>query len=177
MLSAELLPFSFVNGLIRSTLYFDPEKLHLWTSLVSLKCKQKGDDLGRFRQLDEILFIDGYPGYMQLMSVVENCMQVVSEVKGDYILVLFLFTTSVWKFAMFSYDLSHYWAASWKEIEKFVVDFMFFIMLMIEKCGELIVNHFLVFNSHGLVTSCLCRSWILKILQTWWLKSSTLDVL
>ncbi|ESW09131.1 hypothetical protein PHAVU_009G102800 [Phaseolus vulgaris] len=42
---------------------------------------KKGDDLGRFRQLDEILFIDGYPGYMQLMSVVENCMQVVSEVK------------------------------------------------------------------------------------------------
>ncbi|TKY74621.1 Ribonuclease H2 subunit B [Spatholobus suberectus] len=42
---------------------------------------KKGDDLGRFRQLDEILFIDGYPGYLQLMSVVENCMQVVSEVK------------------------------------------------------------------------------------------------
>ncbi|XP_020204952.1 ribonuclease H2 subunit B isoform X2 [Cajanus cajan] len=42
---------------------------------------KKGDDLGRFRQLDEILFIDGYPDYMQLMSVVENCMQVVSEVK------------------------------------------------------------------------------------------------
>ncbi|KAL2346857.1 hypothetical protein Fmac_000857 [Flemingia macrophylla] len=42
---------------------------------------KKGDDLGRFRQLDEILFIDGYPEYLQLMSVVENCMQVVSEVK------------------------------------------------------------------------------------------------
>jgi len=62
-------------------------------SLVSLKCTQKGDDLGRFRQLDEILFIDGYPGYMQLMSVVENCMRLVSEVKGGYIRVLFLFTT------------------------------------------------------------------------------------
>lgn len=62
-------------------------------SLVFLECTQKGDDLGRFRQLDEILFIDGYPGYMQLMSVVENCMQVVSEIKGDYILLLFLFTT------------------------------------------------------------------------------------
>ncbi|KAG5031050.1 hypothetical protein JHK82_014665 [Glycine max] len=49
---------------------------------------KKGDDLGRFRQLDEILFIDGYPGYMQLMSVVENCMLVVSEVKGDHILKL-----------------------------------------------------------------------------------------
>lgn len=42
---------------------------------------KKGDDLGKFRQLDEILFIDGYPGYQQLMSLVENCMQVVCEVK------------------------------------------------------------------------------------------------
>ncbi|KAK7410330.1 hypothetical protein VNO78_01034 [Psophocarpus tetragonolobus] len=45
------------------------------------RMKKGDDDLGRFRQLDEILFIDGYPEYMQLMSVVENCMQVVSEVK------------------------------------------------------------------------------------------------
>ncbi|XP_058780642.1 uncharacterized protein LOC131654713 [Vicia villosa] len=42
---------------------------------------KKGDDLGKFRQLDEILFIDGYPGYQQLMALVENCMQVVCEVK------------------------------------------------------------------------------------------------
>ncbi|WJX35722.1 hypothetical protein P8452_23677 [Trifolium repens] len=42
---------------------------------------KKGDDLGKFRQLDEILFIDGYPGYQQLTSLVENCMQVVCEVK------------------------------------------------------------------------------------------------
>ncbi|XP_061339348.1 uncharacterized protein LOC133286028 isoform X2 [Gastrolobium bilobum] len=42
---------------------------------------KKGGDLGKFRQLDEILFIDGYPGYQQLMSVVENCMQVVCDVK------------------------------------------------------------------------------------------------
>jgi len=122
----------FVNGLIRSRLYFHPKKLHLWMSLVSLKCTQKGDDLGRFRQLDEILFIDGYPGYMQLMSVVENCMRLVSEVKGGYIRVLFLFTTWVWKFAMFSYDLKLFIARILgKEIEKFVVDFMSFIMLMI----------------------------------------------
>lgn len=44
---------------------------------------QKGDDPGKFRQLDEILFVDGYPEYQQLMSTVENCMQVVCEVKGD----------------------------------------------------------------------------------------------
>ncbi|KAK7311820.1 hypothetical protein RJT34_10197 [Clitoria ternatea] len=42
---------------------------------------KKGDDHGKFRQLDEILFIDGFPGYQQLISVVENCMQVVCEVK------------------------------------------------------------------------------------------------
>ncbi|KAK7351447.1 hypothetical protein VNO77_10924 [Canavalia gladiata] len=42
---------------------------------------KKGDDLGKFRQLDEILFVDGYPGYQQLLSIVENCMQVVCEVK------------------------------------------------------------------------------------------------
>ncbi|CAK8568763.1 unnamed protein product [Lathyrus sativus] len=42
---------------------------------------KKGDDLGKFRQLNEILFVDGYPGYQQLMSLVENCMQVVCEVK------------------------------------------------------------------------------------------------
>lgn len=45
---------------------------------------QKRDDLGKFRQLDEILFIDGYPSYQQLISIAENCMQVVCEVKGDY---------------------------------------------------------------------------------------------
>ncbi|CAJ2643357.1 unnamed protein product [Trifolium pratense] len=42
---------------------------------------KKGDDLGKFRQLDEILFIDGYPGYQQLTSLVENSMQVGCEVK------------------------------------------------------------------------------------------------
>ncbi|KAK7283026.1 hypothetical protein RIF29_12228 [Crotalaria pallida] len=42
---------------------------------------KKGDDPGKFRQLDEILFVDGYPGYQQLTSIVENCMQIVCEVK------------------------------------------------------------------------------------------------
>lgn len=49
----------------------------------SFNCMQKGDDPGKFRQLDEILFVDGYPKYQQLMSTAENCMQVVCEVKGD----------------------------------------------------------------------------------------------
>ncbi|GAV72023.1 RNase_H2-Ydr279 domain-containing protein [Cephalotus follicularis] len=42
---------------------------------------KKGDDPGKFRQLDEIIFINGYPGYQHLLSVAENCMQVVCEVK------------------------------------------------------------------------------------------------
>ncbi|XP_057434636.1 uncharacterized protein LOC130727504 [Lotus japonicus] len=45
------------------------------------RMKKRDGDLGNFRQLDEILYIDGYPGYHQLMSTVENCMQVVCEVK------------------------------------------------------------------------------------------------
>ncbi|KAJ7966026.1 ribonuclease H2 subunit B [Quillaja saponaria] len=42
---------------------------------------KKGNDLGKFRQLDEIIFIDGYPGYQHLMAIVENSMLVVCEVK------------------------------------------------------------------------------------------------
>ncbi|KDP27755.1 hypothetical protein JCGZ_19784 [Jatropha curcas] len=42
---------------------------------------KKEDDPGKFRQLDEIIFINGYPGYCHLMSIAENCMQVVCEIK------------------------------------------------------------------------------------------------
>ncbi|KAL1291248.1 hypothetical protein HN51_059800 [Arachis hypogaea] len=42
---------------------------------------KKGDEPGKFRQLDEILFIDRFPDYQQLFSTVENCMQVVCDVK------------------------------------------------------------------------------------------------
>ncbi|XP_062164503.1 uncharacterized protein LOC133871142 [Alnus glutinosa] len=42
---------------------------------------KKGDDSGKFRQLDEIMFINGYPGYQHLLSIAENSMQVVCEVK------------------------------------------------------------------------------------------------
>ncbi|XVF52136.1 hypothetical protein PTKIN_Ptkin04bG0240400 [Pterospermum kingtungense] len=42
---------------------------------------KKGDDPGKFRQLDEILFISDYPGYQHLFSIAENCMQVVCEIK------------------------------------------------------------------------------------------------
>jgi len=40
-----------------------------------------GNDPGKFRQLDEILYIEGYPGYQQLMSVAGHHMEVVCEVK------------------------------------------------------------------------------------------------
>lgn len=42
---------------------------------------KKGDDPGKFRQLDEIIYIDGYPGYQHLLPVVEKSMGVVCEVK------------------------------------------------------------------------------------------------
>nr|XP_023890189.1 ribonuclease H2 subunit B [Quercus suber]POF21763.1 ribonuclease h2 subunit b [Quercus suber] len=42
---------------------------------------KKGDDPGKFRQLDEIVFISGYPGYQHLLSIAENSMQVLCDVK------------------------------------------------------------------------------------------------
>jgi ribonuclease H2 subunit B len=50
---------------------------------------QKRDDLGKFRQLDEIIFINDYPGYQHLMSIAENCMGVVCEIKGLLLPVFF----------------------------------------------------------------------------------------
>lgn len=42
---------------------------------------KKGTDLGMFRQLDEILYVEEYPGYQHLMSMAEDSMQLVCEVK------------------------------------------------------------------------------------------------
>ncbi|KAK9142124.1 hypothetical protein Syun_011524 [Stephania yunnanensis] len=42
---------------------------------------KKDGDQGKFRQLDEIMFIDGYPGYQHLLSIAEESMQVVCEMK------------------------------------------------------------------------------------------------
>ncbi|KAM7490708.1 hypothetical protein LguiA_033629 [Lonicera macranthoides] len=42
---------------------------------------KKGDDLGKFRQVDEIIFINGYPGYRHLSSLAERTMQVVCDFK------------------------------------------------------------------------------------------------
>ena len=52
---------------------------------------QKGDDPGKFRQLDEIVFISGYPGYQHLLSIAENSMQVLCDVKGGLAHALFYF--------------------------------------------------------------------------------------
>ncbi|XP_059663028.1 uncharacterized protein LOC132308811 isoform X2 [Cornus florida] len=42
---------------------------------------KKGDDPGKFRQLDEIIFINDYPGYQHLSSTAEKSMQVVCDSK------------------------------------------------------------------------------------------------
>ncbi|PSS11051.1 Ribonuclease H2 subunit B like [Actinidia chinensis var. chinensis] len=42
---------------------------------------KKADDPGMFRQLDEIIFIEGYPGYQYLFSIAEKSMQVVCDFK------------------------------------------------------------------------------------------------
>lgn len=42
---------------------------------------KKNDDPGKFRQVDEIIYVVGYPGYQHLSSIAKNCMQVVCDVK------------------------------------------------------------------------------------------------
>ncbi|XP_074301450.1 uncharacterized protein LOC141632839 [Silene latifolia] len=42
----------------------------------------KGEDPGKFRQLDEIMFLDGYPRYHHLLGISEKSMCIVCEVKG-----------------------------------------------------------------------------------------------
>ncbi|KAA8521023.1 hypothetical protein F0562_011689 [Nyssa sinensis] len=43
------------------------------------EARMKGDDPGKFRRLDEIIFVDGYPGYQHLSSIAEKLMQVVCD--------------------------------------------------------------------------------------------------
>ncbi|KAL8532460.1 hypothetical protein ACS0TY_008888 [Phlomoides rotata] len=42
---------------------------------------KKGKEPGKFRQLDEIFYIDGYPGYQSLSSIAEKTMPIVCDVK------------------------------------------------------------------------------------------------
>ncbi|KAK3228390.1 hypothetical protein Dsin_000271 [Dipteronia sinensis] len=45
------------------------------------RMKKGDDDPGKFRQLEEIIFVSDYPGYQNLLTVAGNCMQVVCETK------------------------------------------------------------------------------------------------
>ncbi|WZZ75722.1 hypothetical protein YC2023_087092 [Brassica napus] len=40
---------------------------------------KKGEDPGKFRQLDEILFVEGYPEYQHLLPLAEKCMEIVCQ--------------------------------------------------------------------------------------------------
>lgn len=42
---------------------------------------KKGDDHGKFRLLDEMMFVRGFPGYQKLFPIAEDSMLVVCEVK------------------------------------------------------------------------------------------------
>ncbi|KAJ9537143.1 hypothetical protein OSB04_029876 [Centaurea solstitialis] len=42
---------------------------------------KKGDDPGKFRQLDEILYVHDYPGYHHLSSIADKSMEVVCDCK------------------------------------------------------------------------------------------------
>ncbi|CAK9149814.1 unnamed protein product [Ilex paraguariensis] len=44
---------------------------------------KKGDDPGKFRQLEDIIYISGYPGCKRLLSIAENSMQIVCDFKGN----------------------------------------------------------------------------------------------
>lgn len=51
---------------------------------------QKKDDPGMFRQLDEIIYVSGYPGYQYLSSIAEKSMQIVCDFKGNLNMLLLL---------------------------------------------------------------------------------------
>lgn len=57
----------------------------LSTYVLSFTVLQNGKDPGKFRQLDEILYVEGYPAYQQLMSVAGQHMELVCEVKGHFL--------------------------------------------------------------------------------------------
>ncbi|KVH88342.1 Ribonuclease H2, subunit B [Cynara cardunculus var. scolymus] len=44
---------------------------------------KNGDDPGKFRQLDEIIYVHNYPGYHHLSSIAEKSMEVVCDCKAE----------------------------------------------------------------------------------------------
>ena len=73
---------------------FFPVCLHSY--FLRLRWLQKGDDPGKFRQLDEIVFIDGYPGYQHLLQIAEKSMRVVCEVKGHSLKLPYAVPSWIW---------------------------------------------------------------------------------
>lgn len=56
---------------------------------------QNGKDPGKFRQLDEILYVEGYPGYQHLMGIAGNHIDLVCEVKGRCLTCMFVLKLNV----------------------------------------------------------------------------------
>ncbi|KAG6783510.1 hypothetical protein POTOM_012959 [Populus tomentosa] len=73
-------PHSVIDGSLYTATPVDP--VFILLPIFEEARMKKRDDLGKFRQLDEIIFINDYPGYQHLMSIAENCMGVVCEIKG-----------------------------------------------------------------------------------------------
>ncbi|KAJ4721821.1 ribonuclease H2 subunit B [Melia azedarach] len=67
------------DGCIYAATTIDP--VFLFLPIFEEARLKKADCPGKFRSLDEIIFIDGYPGYQHLLPLAENCMQVVCEIK------------------------------------------------------------------------------------------------
>jgi hypothetical protein len=44
---------------------------------------QKGDSPGMFRGLEEMLEVEEFPGYQNLYRILENCLDMVCEVRGE----------------------------------------------------------------------------------------------
>lgn len=52
---------------------------------------QKGDDMGKFRSMDDIVSVDGFPGYTCLLPFLSASLDILCEVRGELLnLVYFL---------------------------------------------------------------------------------------
>ncbi|GBG77544.1 hypothetical protein CBR_g23989 [Chara braunii] len=46
---------------------------------------KKGDDAGKFRDLDDVLYVAGFPGYSRLKTLLEEQLELVCDVQEDKI--------------------------------------------------------------------------------------------
>ncbi|CAA7401003.1 unnamed protein product [Spirodela intermedia] len=58
---------------------FDP--IFLFLPVFEEARMKKSHDQGMFRELNEILFVDGYPGYQHLLSIAKDSIELICEVK------------------------------------------------------------------------------------------------